>query len=280
MLGDRALVVKRAYGKFRKMSSPERRLAIEAARAAGELLRSELAGARRIAFKGTPTNLVTEMDARAEALVLGRVRERFPDDAILSEEMGPATGRSGRRWIVDPLDGTTNYAHGMPIFGVSIALEVAGRVRLGVIYDPSREELYVAERGAGAFVNDRRLVVSPTATLNESLLATGFPYNIRETTDNNLAEYAAFSLRAQGVRRMGSAILYLAWLAAGRFDGYWELRTGPWDVAAGSLLVEEAGGRVTGLDGSALDLERPSIVASNGRVHDEMLKVLAEVRHR
>jgi myo-inositol-1(or 4)-monophosphatase len=262
------------------MSSPERRLAIEAARAAGELLRSELAGAHRIALKGAPTNLVTEMDARAEALILDRVRERFPEDAILSEEMGAATGRSGRRWIVDPLDGTTNYAHGIPIFAVSIALEVAGRVQLGVIYDPNHDELFVAERGGGAFVNDRQLVVSPAATLDESLLASGFPYNIRETTDNNLREYAAFSLRVQGVRRMGSAVLYLAWLAAGRLDGYWELRTGPWDVAAGGLLVEEAGGHVTGLDGGPLDLDRPAIVASNGRIHGEMLKVLAEVRSR
>jgi myo-inositol-1(or 4)-monophosphatase len=278
MLGDRALVVKRACGKLRKMSSPERRLAIEAARAAGELLRSELAGARRIAFKGAPTNLVTEMDARAEALILDRVRESFPEDAILSEEMGATSGRSGRRWIVDPLDGTTNYAHGIPIFAASIALEVGGRVQLGVIYDPNHDELFVAERGGGAFVNDRKLVVSSTPTLDESLLASGFPYNIRETADNNVAEFAAFSLRAQGVRRMGSAVLYLAWLAAGRFDGYWELRTGPWDVAAGGLLVEEAGGRVTALDGGPLDLDRPAIVASNGRIHREMLKVLAEVR--
>jgi myo-inositol-1(or 4)-monophosphatase len=260
------------------MSSPERRLAIEAARAAGELLRTELTGARRIAFKGAPTNLVTEMDARAETLILGKVRARFPDDAILSEEMGAARGRSGRRWIVDPLDGTTNYAHGIPLFAVSIALEVAGRVQLGVVYDPNHEELYVAERGAGALVNDRKLAVSTTATLNESLLCSGFPYNIRETPDNNLAEYAAFSLRAQGVRRMGSAVLYLAWLAAGRFDGYWELRTGPWDVAAGGLIVEEAGGRLTALDGGPLDLDRPAVVASNGRIHDEMLKVLAETR--
>lgn len=262
------------------MSSPERRLAIEAARAAGALLRSELTGARQIAFKGTPTNLVTEMDARAEALVLGRIRDAFPADAILSEEMGAASGRSGRRWIVDPLDGTTNYAHGIPLFGVSIALEVAGRVELGVIYDPNHDELFVAERGAGAFANDHKLAVSQTATLNESLLASGFPYNIRETDDNNVTEFVAFSLRAQGIRRMGSAVLYLAWLAAGRFDGYWELRTGPWDVAAGGLLVEEAGGRVTAIDGGPLRLDTPSIVASNGRIHDAMLGLLREVRTR
>ena len=262
------------------MFAPERRLAIAAARAAGELLRSELTGARRIAFKGAPTNLVTEMDARAEALILGRLRDVYPDDAILAEESGSAAGGSGRRWIVDPLDGTTNYAHGLPLFGVSIALEVDGRVELGVVYDPSHEELFVAERGAGAFVNDRRLAVSTAPALDLSLLATGFPYDIRETDDNNLAEYAAFSVRAQGVRRLGSAVLYLAWVAAGRFDGYWELRTGPWDVAAGSLLVEEAGGRVTGVDGAPLFVDKPSVLATNGLIHDAMLAVIGEVRGR
>ena len=260
------------------MFSAERRLAIEAARAAGELLLSELAGDRRIAFKGAPTNLVTEMDAHAEALILGRVREAYPDDAILSEEAGAAQGRSGRRWIIDPLDGTTNYAHGLPLFGVSIALEAEGRVVVGVVYDPVHRELFVAERGAGAFVNERKLAVSRVATLDESLLATGFPYNIRETDDNNLREYAAFSVRAQGARRLGSAVLYLAWVAAGRFDGYWELRTGPWDAAAGSLLVEEAGGRVTDIDGTPLTIDNPRVLASNGIIHDEMLAVLREVR--
>jgi myo-inositol-1(or 4)-monophosphatase len=258
--------------------SAERRLAIEAARAAGELLLSELAGDRRIAFKGAPTNLVTEMDARAEALILGRLREAYPDDAILSEEAGPSQGQSGRRWIIDPLDGTTNYAHGLPLFGVSIALEAEGRVVIGVVHDPVHHETFVAERGAGAFVNDRKLAVSRATTLDESLLATGFPYNIRETDDNNLREYAAFSVRAQGARRLGSAVLYLAWVAAGRFDGYWELRLGPWDAAAGSLLVEEAGGRVTDIDGAALNIDRPAMLASNGIIHDAMLAVLREVR--
>jgi myo-inositol-1(or 4)-monophosphatase len=262
------------------MLAAERRVAIEAARAAGELLLSELAGARRIAFKGAPTNLVTEMDARAEALILGRIRDAFPDDAILAEETGSARGRSGRRWIVDPLDGTTNYAHGVPLFAVSIALEVDGRVALGVVHDPAHAELYVGERGAGAFVNDRTLAVSRTPTLDESLIATGFPYNIRETEDNNLREYAAFSVRAQGVRRLGSAVLYLCWLAAGRVDGYWELRTGPWDVAAGGLFVEEAGGRLTGIDGAPLDIDHPTVLATNGLIHDEMLAVLQKVRPR
>jgi myo-inositol-1(or 4)-monophosphatase len=258
--------------------SAERRVAIEAARAAGELLREELAGARRIAYKGSPTNLVTEMDARAEALVVDAVLGTFPADAILAEERGTQTGRSGRRWIIDPLDGTTNYAHGLPLYAVSIALEVEGGVRLGVVYDPSHRDLYVAERGAGAFCNDVRLSVSATATLDRSLLATGFPYDIRTSADNNLREYAAFAVRARGVRRLGSAVLYLAWLAAGRFDGYWELRLGPWDVAAAGLMVEEAGGRLTAIDGGPLDLEAPTVLASNGNIHDEMLAVLREIR--
>jgi myo-inositol-1(or 4)-monophosphatase len=256
----------------------ERELAVELARAAGDLLRSELLGPRRIAYKGSPTNLVTEMDARAEALIVDRLLATFPDDAILAEERGAQAGRSGRRWIIDPLDGTTNYAHGLPIYGVSIALEVGGRVQLGVVYDPSQRELFVAERGAGAFCNDARLTVSAATALDASLLATGFPYDIRVKDDNNLREYAAFAVRTRGVRRLGSAVLYLAWVAAGRFDGYWELRLGPWDVAAGGLMVEEAGGRLTAITGSPLDLEAPTVVASNGRIHDAILAVLREIR--
>jgi myo-inositol-1(or 4)-monophosphatase len=260
------------------MASLERRVAIDAARAAGQLLKNELSGSRRIAYKGSPTNLVTEMDARVEELIVGRLAAAFPDDAVLAEERGASAGRSGRRWIIDPLDGTTNYAHGFPAFGVSIALESATRVELGVIYDPNLDELFVAERGRGATVNDQALAVSTTATLDESLLATGFPYDIREGGDNNLKEYAAFSVRARAVRRMGSAVLYLAWLASGRLDGYWELRLGPWDVAAGSLIVEEAGGRITNLSGGALELDAPTLVATNGRIHSAVLQVLREVR--
>jgi myo-inositol-1(or 4)-monophosphatase len=260
------------------MASLERRVAIDAARAAGHLLKSELPGSRRIAYKGSPTNLVTEMDARVEELIVGRLAAAFPDDGVLGEERGASTGRSGRRWIIDPLDGTTNYAHGFPAFGVSIGLQAAGRVELGVIYDPNLDEMFVAERGHGATVNDRSLMVSTTPTLDESLLATGFPYNIREAPDNNLKEYAAFSVRVRAVRRLGSAVLYLAWLASGRLDGYWELRLGPWDVAAGSLLVEEAGGRVTDLTGGTVDLDSPSLVVTNGRIHSAVLEVLREVR--
>jgi myo-inositol-1(or 4)-monophosphatase len=260
------------------MSSLERRVAVDAAQSAGRLLSGELSGTRRIAFKGSPTDLVTEMDGRAEAVIVDTLLAAFPHDGVLAEERGRQDGRSGRRWIIDPLDGTTNYAHGLPLFAVSIGLEIEGRVALGVVYDPNRDELFVAERGCGAWLGEARLAVSATATLDRSLLATGFPYNVRETPHNNLAQYAAFSLRAQGVRRMGSAVIYLAYVAAGRIDGYWELRLGPWDVAAGSLLVEEAGGCVTDLAGSPLDLDAPAVVASNGRIHAEMLAVLEEVK--
>jgi len=259
---------------------PFRDEAIEAATRAGKLLRSELGKRRQVAFKGSPTNLVTEMDRRAEALIIEALRARFPTHAILSEERGSVGPASPYCWIIDPLDGTTNYAHGFPIYAVSIALEVDSEVVLGVAYDPNRDECFVAERGKGSFLNGKRLLVSETPTLNESLLATGFPHNIREAQDNNLAEHAAFSLRCQAVRRTGSAVLYLCDVAAGRLDGYWELRVGPWDVAAAALLVEEAGGRVTDLVGAPLDLRSPKIVASNGRIHDEMLAVLKEVQAR
>jgi myo-inositol-1(or 4)-monophosphatase len=260
------------------MASPERRVAVEAARAAGRLLRSELDGVRRIATKGSPIDLVTEMDGRSEALVVEALRQAFPGDAILGEEAGARPGHSGRRWIVDPLDGTTNYAHGLPVFGVSIGLEANGRVVLGVVYDPSRDELFEAERGQGATLNGQRIRVSPEGELGRSLLATGFPYDIRDTTDNNLTEYGAFAVRARAIRRMGAAVIDLAYVAAGRFDGFWELQLGPWDVAAGSLLVEEAGGRVTDLTGGPLDLDRPKVVASNGAIHEAMLALLRQVR--
>lgn len=257
-----------------------RDVAIAAAARAGRLLRAEHGKRRQITFKGGPTNLVTEMDRRAETLVIETLQTAFPDHAILSEERGRVGPASPHRWIIDPLDGTTNYAHAFPHYAVSIALKVNGAVVLGVAYDPNLDECFVAERGRGSTLNGEPLRVSETPTLNESLLATGFPYNVREVRDNNLAEYAAFSLRCQGVQRMGSAVLYLCYVAAGRLDGYWELRVSPWDAAAGALIVEEAGGRVTDLTGAPLDLNHPKIVASNGQIHDEMLAVLRAGRAR
>jgi len=260
------------------MASLERRVAVDAARAAGQLLHREHPRTRQVSYKGTVTNLVTEMDGRAETLVADALLKHFPDDGILGEEGGARAGRSGRRWIIDPLDGTTNYAHGLPIYSVGIGLERDGVVTLGIVYDPSRDELFVAERGAGAWMNDTRLAVSSTIELDRSLLATGFPYDIRTNPDNNLKEYATFAVRARAVRRLGSALLDLAYVAAGRLDGFWELTLGPWDVAAASVLLEEAGGRITDLRGGAVDIERPRVVASNGHIHESILAVLAEVR--
>lgn len=260
------------------MASLERRVAVDAARAAGRLLRDALRGSRRIAYKSSPINLVTEMDERAETVIVDALSGVFPDDAILAEERGASAGRSGRRWIIDPLDGTTNYAHGVPAFAVSIGLEADGRVMLGVVYEPNLDELFVAEHGRGAFLNDARITVSSTTTVDASLLATGFPYDLRDHTDNNLREYGTFSLRSRGVRRWGSAVIDLAWVAAGRFDGFWELRLAPWDVAAGMLITEEAGGTVTSIDGRPLDIDRPTVLATNGKIHQEMLDLFAAIR--
>ena len=260
------------------MASLERRVAVDAARAAGQLLHREHPRTRQVSFKGTSTNLVTEMDGRAEALVVDALLKQFPDDGILGEEGGARHGRSGRRWVIDPLDGTTNYTHGLPVYSVGIGLERDGIVELGVVYDPTRDEMFVGERGAGAWLNDTRLSVSATPTLDVSLLTTGFPYDARTNPDNNLKEYGTFAVRARAVRRMGSALIDLAYVAAGRFDGFWELTLGPWDVAAGGILVEEAGGRVSDLRGGPLDINAPRLVASNGRIHDEILAVLKEIR--
>lgn len=258
--------------------SPFLVVAVEAALKAGQILREGFGGLRRISYKGSPSNLVTEMDRRAEALIVEHLLEAFPSHAVLGEEGGARPGASDYRWLIDPLDGTTNYAHGLPVFAVSIALERAGIVELGVGYDPSREECFVAERGKGATLNGEPIQVSATRRLDESLLATGFPYDIRTTAATNLPEHAALSLRARAVRRLGSAVLDLCYVAAGRLDGFWELALGPWDMAAGGLIVREAGGHVTDLHGGPWRLDDPGLVASNGSIHDAVLAALAEAR--
>ncbi len=232
--------------------------------------------------KGT-IDLVTEVDLECERLCRAILAERFPDHDILAEEGSrdarqPSTSKY--RWVFDPLDGTTNYAHGLPIFCSSLALEIDGRTEVGAVYDPTRAELFTAERGAGAFLNGQRLHVSAAAELIDALLVTGFPYDVHKQTADLVTMFAAFLGRARVVRRLGSAALDLCYVGAGRFDGYWEQHLWPWDVAAGALVVTEAGGAVTGMDGSAFDQAAAHLVASNGRVHAAMLDVIAEVRHR
>jgi myo-inositol-1(or 4)-monophosphatase len=254
-------------------------VAVDAARSAGKLLREELGGTRRIQHKGV-INIVTEMDHRSEAMIVRRLRDAFPDHAVLAEEGGATAGRSDYRWHIDPLDGTTNYAHALPIFAVSIALERTGVVELGVAYDPTHDECFVAERGKGATLNGEPIRVSSCATLDASLLVTGFPYDIRTTAETNLPEYAALSLRAQAVRRLGSAVLDLCYVACGRFDGFWELSLNSWDMAAGGLLVQEAGGRVTNVHGGPWRLDGPGVLATNGHIHDVVLEGLRAARSR
>ncbi len=249
-------------------------VALEAAREAGRLLRENLGRANAVEFKGE-IDLVTEMDRKAEELIVWRLASAFPDHSIIAEEREGIERASPYRWIVDPLDGTTNYAHGYPVFCVSIAFEAEGQVILGVVYNPVLEETFLAEKGRGATLNGRPIHVSGTERLERSLLATGFPYDIRRTRDNNLNHFCNFALKAQAIRRAGSAALDLCYVGCGRFDGYWELRLKPWDVAAGSLIVEEAGGMVTAFDGGPFTIYSDNIVASNGRIHREMIQVLS-----
>jgi myo-inositol-1(or 4)-monophosphatase len=259
------------------VSEPFREVAVDAALRAGAFLRTHFGTHPQVSYKGSPTNLVTELDRRAEAIILDAIAARFPDHAVLAEESGARPGSGSHRWIVDPLDGTTNYAHGFPIYGVSIALEIEGALAVAVVYDPSREECFVAERGRGATLNGAALHVSATPRLAESLLGTSYPNDLRGAPRNNLAEHGALLLRCRSVRSIGSAVLGLAAVAAGRLDGYWEQRLGAWDVAAGALLIREAGGRVTSVSGGPLDLDAPSIVATNSAVHSELLDTLQEV---
>ena len=251
--------------------------AIQTARDAGRVLADRFGRAIQITNKGD-IDLVTEADIAAERLIIERIQSYHPSHTILAEESGETVSRGGMsewKWIVDPLDGTTNYAHGYPCFCVSIALERAGVLEIGVIYDPSRDELFAAERGHGATLNDRSIQVSETVDLNRALLCTGFPYDVRqrEAFARHLHD---FIMHAQSVRRDGSAALDLAYVACGRFDGFFEEGLNPWDVAAGVLLIEEAGGRVSRYDGSAFDIYTPPILASNGLVHDAMMRVLNE----
>jgi myo-inositol-1(or 4)-monophosphatase len=248
-------------------------VAREAALLAGRLLRDNLGGKRTITFKGD-INLVTEMDTRAERVVVETLLRAFPDHGILAEEEATRETKSPFRWIIDPLDGTTNYAHGYPCFAVSLALESDGEVIVGVVYDPMRDELFSAGKGQGAHLNGQPLSVSTVDNLIQSLLATGFPYDRGVSEKNNLNHFNELLMASQEVRRDGSAALDLCSVAAGRFDGFWELKLKPWDVAAGCLIVREAGGTVSDFRGTRSSIHDQEIVASNGMIHSQMLKLL------
>jgi myo-inositol-1(or 4)-monophosphatase len=252
--------------------------AIEIARDAGGLLLEHFRQPLEITYKRR-SDLVTEADRRSETLIVDRLRSCFPDHAIVAEEGGGQKTGSDCCWYVDPLDGTTNFAHGFPVFSVTLALAWRGEVVAGVVYDPTREELFTAERGAGAFLNGQRLRVSNTADLAECLVATGFPV-FATNHDLNVEFYLRFTELTHGIRRAGSAALDLCSVAAGRFDGFWELKLNPWDKAAGTLLVTEAGGLVSGITGKPFNLLGDDVFASNGLVHGQMLRVFSEILER
>jgi len=246
------------------------------ASAAGEILRSGYGEVHQLEHKGI-IDLVTEVDREAEAFLLGEIESRFPGGRAVGEEGGQLSGSGEGMWYIDPIDGTMNYTHGLPIFCVSIAYERAGDLQLGVVYNPVQDQLFAAERGQGATLNDATIHVSPQTELIDSLLVTGFPYDAWTNPDNNLAEFTRFSQLTQGVRRLGSAALDLCFVAAGWLDGYWEKRLNAWDVAAGALIVQESGGLVTDLKGSPNFMSAPqSVLAANPTLHAKMLAVLNE----
>ena len=249
-------------------------LAVSIASDVGKIQRDRYGEPHTIETKSSAIDLVTEVDQLSEKRVLERLAEARPDDAVLAEETAGRDGTSGLRWIVDPLDGTTNYAHGFPHFAVSIGVEREGVREVGVVYDAMKEELFTATRGGGAFLNGRPIRVSTETELRGALLATGFAYDVHDAEVDNLEYFARFIKRAQAVRRAGSAALDLAYVACGRFDGFWELSLHPWDVAAGILIIEEAGGRVTDLDGGTPDPSGRTCVATNGPLHQTMLDVI------
>jgi myo-inositol-1(or 4)-monophosphatase len=254
--------------------------AVEIVLRAGAIQMERRESGFRVAKKGA-IDLVTEVDLECERMCRTVVAERFPSHAVLAEELSSGPGEAAtasHRWVFDPIDGTTNYAHGLPIFCASLALEIGGRAEVGAVFDPTRQELFTAERGIGAFLNGARLGVSSADALLDALLVTGFPYDVHNHTGDLVGLFGAFLGRARAVRRLGSAALDLCYVAAGRFEGFWEQHLKPWDVSAGALIVAEAGGRVTGMDGEPFDPAAAHLVASNGHVHEQMLAVIREFR--
>lgn len=250
--------------------------AIEAVTRAGRTQLTRMGTDLGVSKKGA-IDLVTEIDVQIEREFRATIADRFPDHAVLGEEFASSSDRDAAPrycWVFDPVDGTTNYAHGLPIFCSSLALEIDGEIAVGAVYDPTREELFTAERGQGAWLNGRPLRVSVEDVLLDSLLVTGFHYGIQRDPEELVSLFREFLTRVRAVRRLGSAALDLCYVAAGRFDGYWESKIQPWDVAAGALIVEEAGGRVTTVRGERFRSRAGSVLATNGRIHDPMLEVI------
>ena len=252
--------------------------AIEAVVRAGKLQMQHVGRDFQIEKKGT-IDLVTEVDVAVERMFRALVAERFPDHQVLAEEMGgSAAAPKGPCWVFDPIDGTTNYAHGIPIFCASLALEIDGVAEVAAVFDPNRQELFTAERGGGAYLNGRRLHVSAASSLVDAVVATGFPYDVHGRVDEIVGLFGAFVGQARAVRRLGSAAIDLCYVAAGRMEGFWESDLKPWDLAGGALMVAEAGGRVTGMDGTSYNSRRRHVLATNALLHDQMLEIIRRFR--
>ena len=250
-------------------------IATNAAREAGIFLKQSVGAIRSIEQKeGLETNLVTDIDKRSEEMIIRRIREHFPDHGILAEESGSTDRDAETIWVIDPLDGTTNFTHGLPIFCVSIGVMHRGELTAGVVYDPNHDEMFTAEKGKGAWLNGNRMRVSGQSKLMSSLLVTGFPYTIRENPYNAIEHFNTFLVSSQAVRRLGSAAIDFCYVAAGRFDGFWEVSLNPWDMAGGVLIVREAGGVVTDFTGKGWKLEGKNVLATNGKIHAPMIEVL------
>jgi myo-inositol-1(or 4)-monophosphatase len=251
-----------------------KRTIAEAAEESGKILADNFGGKFKISSKAVVSNLVTEIDHKSEQKIISIIRRDFPDHSILTEESEGLTKDSDYRWIIDPIDGTVNYAHGIPITCVSIAVEKKGEVILGVVYNPMGGEYFFAEKGKGAFLNNRRISVSKNSDIEKSLLVTGFPYNSSTFKPNPVRLFRKFIMLNVPIRRLGSAALDLCWTACGRFDGFWEYNLNAWDVAAGSLILQEAGGKLSNFKGGKYSIHMKEILATNGRIHSNMLKII------
>ncbi len=249
---------------------------ISIAKEAGEIIRNGFGTNFNIEYKTNETNLVTEIDKASEKLITEFIRKKYPTHGILAEEGGEIKNTSEYIWVVDPLDGTTNFAHGLPIFSVSIGVQKQGKTIAGVVYDVMNDIVHSTELGSGAFANGQKMNVNKNDKLNHAVIVTGFPYNIFENPEHALEKFTAVTRAARAVRRLGSAAIDLCYVAKGVFDGFWEVHLHPWDMCAGKLIVEEAGGLVTDFDGNEIDIYSKKILATNGNIHKTILKILSE----
>ena len=254
--------------------TPYKTILIQAAATAGTIIKKYFQGQFSIHNKEGINNLVTEVDTKAETAIIDMIKKHFPEHSIISEEIGKIEKNSDYKWIIDPIDGTVNFAHGIPICCVSIALSYRDQVQLGAVYNPIMNELFFAERGKGAFLNDQPIKVSKKTDFRKACLVTGFPYKWPENNEHPIKVFERFILEGLPVRRLGSAAIDLCWVACGRFDGFWEYNLNPWDIAAGYLIVEEAGGRITNFEGAPYSVYDKQTLATNGLIHEEMIGLI------